>query len=177
MPRVRRGLQQKKNLHLKMTNMNNQNFTTTLLVDQTPEEVFNAVTNVRKWWSGYYAEEIEGNTEKLNDEFSFRAGGGAHYSKQKLVKVVPNKKIVWLVTDGELSFVENKNEWVGTKIIFEISKKGSKTQLLFTHEGLVPEIECYDSCSPAWSMYVQEMLLSLITGKSQDKKAKETTSK
>ena len=142
--------------------MSNQNFNVTLLVDQTPEEVFNAVTNVRKWWSGYYSEEIEGNTEKFNDEFSFRAGGGAHFSKQKLVEVIPNKKIVWLVTDSELSFVENKNEWIGTKIIFEISKKESKTQLTFTHEGLVPEFECCDSCSPAWTQYLQNKLLPLI---------------
>ena len=142
--------------------MSNQNFNVTLLVDQTPEEVFNAVTNVRKWWSGYYSEEIEGSTEKFNDEFSFRAGGGAHFSKQKLVEVIPNKKIVWLVTDSELSFVENKNEWIGTKIIFEISKKESKTQLTFTHEGLVPEFECYDSCSPAWTQYLQNKLLPLI---------------
>ena len=142
--------------------MNNKNFSVTLLVDQTPEEVFNAVTNVRKWWSGYYAEEFVGNTEKLNDEFSFTAAEGAHYSKQKLIEVIPGKKIVWLVTDSELSFVDNKNEWIGTKIIFEISKNGSKTQLTFTHEGLVPEFECYDSCSPAWTQYLQNKLLPLI---------------
>ena len=143
--------------------MNNQHFTTTLLVDQTAEEVFKAIKNVRAWWSGYYAEEIEGGTEKLNDEFSFRAGGGVHYSKQKLVEVIPNKKIVWLVTDSELSFLENTKEWIGTRIVFEISKKGSQTQLTFTHEGLVPEIECYDSCAPAWSQYLQNKLLPLIT--------------
>jgi hypothetical protein len=143
--------------------MTNQNFTVTLLADQTPEEVFNAVKNVRQWWSGYYSEEITGNTEKLHDEFSFRAGEGAHYSRQKLVEVVPGKKIVWLVTDSELSFLEKKNEWTGTKIIFEISKKGSKTQLVFTHEGLMPGIECYDSCAPAWTKYLQNKLLPLIT--------------
>ncbi len=143
--------------------MSNQNFTTTLLVDQTPEEVFNTVKNVRKWWTGYYAEEIKGNTENLNDEFTFRAGGGAHYTKQKLVEVVPNKKIVWLVTECELSFIEQKDEWVGTKIIFDISKKGDKTQLVFTHEGLIPQGECYDSCAPAWSQYLQNKLLPLIS--------------
>ena len=143
--------------------MNNQHFTTTLLVDQTVEEVFKAIKNVRAWWSGYYTEEIEGGTEKLNDEFSFRAGGGVHYSKQKLVEVIPNKKIVWLVTDSELSFLKNTKEWIGTRIVFEISKKGSQTQLTFTHEGLVPEIECYDSCAPAWSQYLQNKLLPLIT--------------
>ncbi len=142
--------------------MRNRNFSVTLLADQRPEEVFNAVTNVRKWWSGYYSEKIEGNTEKLNDEFSFRAGEGAHYSKQKLIEVIPGKKIVWLVTDSELSFIEKKDEWTGTRIVFDISEKGSKTQLVFTHEGLVPGIECYDSCSPAWTMYVQEKLLPLI---------------
>ena len=137
-------------------------FTLTLLTDQSSQEVFQAVNNVRDWWSGYYAEEIEGDTEKLNDEFSFRAGGGLHYSKQKLIEVIPNKKVVWLVTDSELSFLEKKDEWTGSKVIFEISKKGDKTQLVFTHEGLTPEIECYDSCAPAWTQYLHNKLLPII---------------
>ena len=143
--------------------MKNKNFTTTLIVDQTPEEVFNVVRNVRGWWSGYYSEEFEGNTEKLNDEFSFRAGGGAHYSRQKLIEVIPNKKIVWLVTDSKLDFLEKKDEWTGTKVVFDISAKANKTQLVFTHDGLMPEIECYNSCAPAWSQYLQNKLLPLIT--------------
>jgi len=143
--------------------MKNKNFTATLIVDQTPEEVFNAVRNVREWWSGYYSEDIKGDTEELNDEFSFRAGGGAHYSRQKLVEVIPNKKIVWLVTDSKLDFLEKKDEWTGTKVSFDISTKGNKTELAFTHEGLTPEIECYNSCAPAWSQYLQNKLLPLIT--------------
>src|SRR6516225_10146283 len=139
--------------------MKSSNFTTTLLVDQSPNDVFNAVNNVREWWSGFYSEEIVGSTEMLNDEFIFRAGEGAHYSKQKLVEVVPNKKVVWLVTESSLRFLRKKNEWTGTRIIFEISKKDSKTALQFTHEGLVREIECYESCSPAWTMYIQQKLL------------------
>lgn len=142
--------------------MKNKNFTTTLIVDQTPEEVFNVIRNVRGWWSGYYSEDIKGDTEKLNDEFSFRAGGGAHYSRQKLIEVIPDKKVVWLVTDSKLDFLENKDEWTGTKVIFDISTKVNKTQLVFTHEGLIPEIECYNSCAPAWSQYLQNKLLPLI---------------
>jgi hypothetical protein len=145
--------------------MTTPDFTVTLLADKTPEEVFNAVINVRKWWHGYYSEEIEGNTETLRDEFIFRAGNGIHYSKQKLIEVIPNKKIVWLITDSKLSFLENPREWTGTKIMFDISKKERKTQLVFTHEGLVPESECYASCSPAWTQYLQNKLLPLINRK------------
>jgi len=138
--------------------MKNQNFTTTLLVDQTPEEVFNAITNVRGWWS----EGIEGNTAQLNDEFVFEVKD-VHRSTQKLTEVIPGKKIVWHVTDSQLSFIKDKNEWTGTNVIFDISKKGDKTQLVFTHEGLVPGVECYDACSPAWTQYVQHSLVNLIT--------------
>ena len=143
--------------------MKTSDFTLTLLVDQSPKAVFNAIKNVRGWWSGLYSEEFEGSSDKLNDEFTFRAGEGVHYSKQKLIELIPGKKIAWLVTDSNLTFLENKNEWTGSKIIFEISKKGNKTQIRFTHEGLVPEAECYDSCAPAWTQYLKERLLNQIS--------------
>lgn len=143
--------------------MKTLDFTLTLLTDQPLQEVFQAITKVRSWWSGYYSEEFKGNAEQLNDEFSFRAGDGAHYSKQKIVEVIPNKKVVWLITESELSFLEKTDEWTGTKVIFEISKEGDKTQLVFTHQGLTPEAECYESCAPAWTQYVQNKLLPIIS--------------
>jgi activator of Hsp90 ATPase-like protein len=138
--------------------MDQHDFTTSFLVDQTPAEVFKAVTNVRGWWSVG----IEGDTEKLNDEFIYQVEG-VHYSKMKLIDVVPDERVVWLVKYNYLSFVKDKSEWTGTKVHFDISRQGDKTQLRFTHEGLVPEYECYEVCTPAWTNYVQGSLLPLIT--------------
>jgi hypothetical protein len=137
--------------------MLNQDFTTTLLVDGTPKEAFNAIRDVREWWSGLYSEKIEGSTEKVNDVFTFQAGNGAHYSKQKLVELFPDKKIVWLVTDSNLTFLKEKSEWIGTKISFEIAKENNKTKIVFTHLGLVPKIECYDGCSSTWPKYLVKL--------------------
>ncbi|HTF80366.1 MAG TPA: SRPBCC domain-containing protein [Cytophagales bacterium] len=138
-------------------------FTTTLTVDQSPAQVFDAVTNVRGWWS----EEIEGGTAKLHDEFSYHYED-LHICKMKLVEVVPNQKVVWLVLDNYFKFTKDINEWKGDKIVFEISEKDNKTHLTFTQLGLVPTYECYDICSNAWSNYVQSSLKNLITtGKGQ----------
>src|SRR5450432_4624752 len=103
--------------------MNYQNFTTALLVDQTREEVFNAINNVRRWWSA----EIEGGTEKLNDEFTYHYED-VHRCKMKLIEVIPGKKVVWLVTDNYFNFTKDKTEWKGTKISFDITKKDNETQ-------------------------------------------------
>ena len=144
--------------------MKNQDFTTTILVDQTPYEVFNAINNVAAWWHG----EVKGNTHKLNDEFTYRYAD-VHYSKQKLVEVTPGKKVVWLVTDSQLNFVENKTEWTGTQICFEITQHDKQTQMKFTHIGLVPVFECYKGCSGGWTQLIQKSLFSLITsGKGKD---------
>ena len=140
--------------------MKNQNFTTIISVDQSPEEVFKAINNVRGWWSG----EIEGDTDKLGAEFTYRYKD-VHRSKQKIIEFVPGKKVVWHVIDSRLSF-RKENEWTGTDIVFDISQREGKTEVRFTHIGLVPEYECYDACHQGWTHYIQNSLKSLIeTGK------------
>jgi hypothetical protein len=141
--------------------MSNQDFTTTILVDQTPKQAFDAINNVRGWWS----ENIDGGTEKLNDEFTYEVKD-LHRCTMKLTEVVPNEKVNWLVLDNYFSFVEDQEEWKGTKVSFDISKQGGKTQIRFAHVGLVPQFECYDICQNAWSDYINNSLRNLIaTGK------------
>lgn len=138
--------------------MENQDFTTTILVDQSPQEVFNAINNVCGWWS----ENIEGSTNKLNDRFLYHYKD-VHISKMEIVEFIPGKKVVWRVLDNHFNFTTDKSEWIGTKIIFEIAEKDGKTQLHFIHEGLVPQYECYQVCFDAWTSYIQGSLKNLIT--------------
>ena len=138
--------------------MTTSDFTTTIVVDQTPEEVFKAVNNVRGWWS----ESVEGTTDKLNEQFLYYYKD-VHISKMKIVEFVPNQKVAWLVLENHFNFIEDKTEWNGTMIFFEIFKKGDKTELRFTHEGLVPAYECYNVCRDAWTSYIQGSLKDLIT--------------
>lgn len=143
--------------------MTASDFNIILLVDQTPAEVFNAINNVRGWWS----ENIEGGTTRLNDEFTYQFKD-VHKCTMKLIEVIPDKKVVWLVLDNYFNFTEDKTEWTGTKIEFEISEKENKTQLHFTHRGLVPAYECYNICFDAWTHYINDSLRNLITtGKGQ----------
>ena len=61
-----------------------------------------------------------------------------------------------------MDFVEDKTEWTGTDITFDITPQGKGTQVRFRHVGLAPEVECFDTCSKAWNFYVGTSLRDLI---------------
>jgi hypothetical protein len=138
--------------------MSKEIYTTSFTVDQSPEEVFAAVNNVRGWWSG----EIDGNTDKPGAEFTYRYQD-LHRSTQMITEFVPGKKVVWHIADARIEFVKHKTKWNGTDVVFEIARKGNKTELRFTHVGLSPDFECYGKCAGAWGFYINESLKSLIT--------------
>lgn len=143
--------------------MNTPDFNTSIMVTQTPAEAFEAITNVRGWWS----EEIVGGTAKLNDVFNYHFKD-VHTCTIKLTEVIPGKKVTWHVLDNYFNFTKDNSEWKDTKVVFEISEVDNKTLVNVTHLGLVPEYECFDICSNAWTQYIRQSLFSLITtGKGQ----------
>ena len=138
--------------------MSKQDYTIMFTADQSPEEAFAAINNVRAWWEG----QIEGTTDVVGGVFTYRYGD-FHRSKQKVTELVPGKRIVWDVVEGGPMFVADKTEWKGTRIVFDIARKGSKTEVRFAHQGLTPRLECYESCTDAWGSIIRGSLRNLIS--------------
>jgi hypothetical protein len=132
-------------------------FTTAILVSATPQQAFDAINRPRDWWG----REIIGATDRLGEEWTYRYKD-MHFSKHRTTELVPGKRVVWDVLDSELSFLQDKSEWKGTKLVFDIAPNGDKTEVRFTHVGLHPEVECYEMCEPAWTGLIQDSLKALI---------------
>jgi hypothetical protein len=138
--------------------MTTKDYTISLTVDAPAKEVFKNINSAPKWWT----EVLDGKSEKLNDEFTVYFGD-VHVSTQKLVEFIADRKVVWLVTKSKLNFIKDKQEWTNTKISFEISEEDNKTQVRFTHFGLVPNVECYKDCTKGWDYYIKGSLYKLLT--------------
>jgi uncharacterized protein YndB with AHSA1/START domain len=139
---------------------NSRSYTATIEVPQPPGHVFECLTDVSKWWGG---KDLQGRTRLLDDEFTIRHGD-VHYSKQKLIEIIPGQRLVWLITESRLAWLEtDKQEWTGTRLVFEVTPKGGGAVVSFTHEGLVPEQECHSSCSQGWNLVIKDYLFNFIT--------------
>jgi hypothetical protein len=137
-----------------------QDFQASFTFAQTPGEVFDAVTNVRGWWS----EALEGDSLHQGDEFTYRHAD-IHYSRHRLVEVIPDQRMVWLTLDGSINFVDDKAEWNGTRVIFEVVESDGQTTLHFTHEGLTPQLDCFEGCSGGWRYYLESLQELIVNGK------------
>jgi uncharacterized protein YndB with AHSA1/START domain len=137
--------------------MSRSNLTYAFTVDQSPQQAYEAILNMRGWWS----QTITGDTRNLMDVMNYEVEG-VHKTRMQLVQLIPNQKVVWHVLENWLSFVEDKTEWVDTNLVFTISEKDGQTEVEFIHVGLTPSDECYDICLGAWGGYITNSLRQLI---------------
>jgi len=136
--------------------MSTKNFHTTLKVNAPPEEALKRISQVNQWW----AKKVKGKAEKLNDKFT--VDFGETFVDFQISELVPNKKVVWKVLDCNLHWIDNKKEWSGNEVVFEVTPGRSSTKIDFTHIGLVPSAECYEDCEVGWTSHLKESLVQLI---------------
>jgi uncharacterized protein YndB with AHSA1/START domain len=132
-------------------------FNTTFTVDRTPEEVFAAINAPQKWWN----ELIEGSADAVGDEFGFDMPG-VHTTRMRVTEARPGQRVVWHVLENHFSFVEDQDEWLGTDVVFDITPAAQGTTVSLTHVGLVPEFQCYEVCSGAWTHHINAGLRALL---------------
>ena len=136
--------------------MKTADFTCSITANITAEEAMKAISRVSHWW----AKDVTGSTEKLNDEFTVRFG--ETFVDFKITEFVPGSKIVWAVTNSYLPWLKDKTEWTNTRVIFELNADDNLTTINFTHLGLVPQVECYDTCVAGWAKYIPGSLQKLL---------------
>ncbi len=139
--------------------MKKRDFNCRITVNTTPQKAVEGILQVPRWWT----KDFTGSSREINDEFIIQHGD-AHYSKHKLIEIIPGKKLVWLITESNLNWLKyNRHEWTNTKTIFEIKAKGDLTVIEFTHQGLIPEMECYFRCIEGWDIVIKERLFDYLT--------------
>ncbi|GAB3065607.1 SRPBCC domain-containing protein [Intrasporangium mesophilum] len=135
------------------------NLTHTFSVDQSPHQVFDAITDVRAWWGN-----LVGDTHTVGAEWVYVVPD-IHYTKFRTTELIPGELVEWVCVDSYLSFPEDKHEWTGTTVRFEITQPdgpAGRTKLTFTHVGLSNDVECYDVCNTAWGQYILGSLRDLV---------------
>jgi Activator of Hsp90 ATPase homolog 1-like protein len=138
--------------------MENKNFNRSISVNINASEVIKKISKVTDWWGVTFS----GDSEKQNDKFIVKMSGDSFFNFT-VAELIPDKKVVWLVTDCNMPWYSDKKEWQNTKLIFDLSETNGVTTLNFTHQGLTPEIECYKACEPGWNHWITRSLLSYLT--------------
>lgn len=138
--------------------METKNFTSSISAKISAAEAIKRISNISGWWGITF----DGSAKKQNDQFMVKMGGDSFFSFT-VAELIPGKRIVWLITDCNMPWYQNKKEWANTKLIFDFSENSGVTNLNFTHEGLTPEVECYKDCAPGWTHWIETSLFSYLT--------------
>ena|ERR1700761_1647416 len=142
-----------------MTTTTIKDFSCSFNVNALAKETMKKISQVNLWW----AKKFKGKADKLNDEFSVYFGGPEDtFVDFKISEFIPGKKIVWLVTDCNLHWINDKKEWKNTEVIWTLIDKDGKTQVDFVHKGLNPESECYDSCEAGWTHHLKDSFIKFV---------------
>jgi hypothetical protein len=136
-----------------------KDFSYSFTVKASAKDAMKMISKVDLWW----AIKFKGKAAKLNDKFSVYFGGPKDtFVDFKISEVIPEKKIVWHVTDCNLHWINDKKEWKNNEVIWNLSEKEGKTTIDFVHKGMTPESECYESCKPGWTHHIKDSLVNLI---------------
>ncbi len=128
------------------------------ITKSSPEKVYQALTTgegLRGWWTQDTQGEFKVGGMIL---FRFKLKDGEGAIDMKVIELQSAKRVVWQVAGGP-------EDWIGTKIIWELRQEEGWTIVLFKHEGWKEAVEFMAHCSSKWATFILSLKALLETGK------------
>jgi len=138
--------------------MEQNNFSSSFTANITAAEAIDKISNIPDWWGVSFS----GSAKHQGDAFVIKMGNDSFFNCS-VTELIPGKRIVWLVTDCNMPWYTDKKEWTDTRMIFDLNEHGDSTDIVFTHEGITPDVECYADCAPGWTHWIKTSLASYLT--------------
>ena len=118
------------------------------------DDVYKALATLEglsAWWTS----DTQGES-KTGGVIRFRFGGRGFDTK--VLELDPARRVLWQVVDGP-------EEWLGTKIGFDLEQREDWTIVLFKHAGWKEPVEFMHHCSTKWGIFLLSLKSLLETGK------------
>ena len=123
-------------------------------VKASAEATYKALST-REGLAGWWTSDTRGQTHEGGIiEFHFGKG----HVDMKVVELAPQRQVMWQVVGGP-------DEWLGTKIAFELVPDNGKTKVLFKHQGWKQPTEFTHHCSTKWATFLVSLKALVETGK------------
>jgi len=128
-------------------------------IKSSVNEVYKALATregAAAWWTGNTQGESKvGGVLK----FTFSANGTEIGGfDMKVLELQPAKRVLWQVVEGP-------QEWIGTKISFDLKQSGEHAIVLFKHQSWKEPVEFMHHCSTKWAIYLMSLKSLVETGK------------
>ena len=118
------------------------------------DDVYEALTT-REGLSAWWTNDTQGEGEVGGVlQFRFAAGG----FDMKVLELHPSTRVLWEVVEGP-------EEWIGTRVSWELKQEGDYVIVLFKHQGWKEPGEFMHHCSTKWAIYLMSLKSLLETGK------------
>lgn len=121
----------------------------------SPDDAYKALATIEglsAWWT------VDTTGEsKTGGVVKFRFGELGGFD-MKVIELDPGKRVLWQVVDGP-------EEWIGTRVVFDLKQDGNYTIILFKHEGWKEPNEFMFHCSTKWASFLMSLKSLVETGK------------
>lgn len=137
-------------------------YSTEILISAKPESVYTAITkDIDKWWT-----ELSNQALQVGDQLVVRFEETTSWM-MTVSEALHGRSLVWKVAEAnhDLEDLTKKDEWKGTTIQWKIVQYETGSKVTLTHQGLVPELECFEICQAGWGYFLRSLKGYLETGK------------
>src|SRR5260370_31948360 len=140
--------------------MTAESYTRNIEIAASPAKVICALTmEIHKWWTT-----SADDASVIGKSATFRFGKS--YQTMLIKDLVPERRVVWDCVEHVHAnkALSVQDEWVGTRLIWKIEPASPGSRVTFVHQGLIPQLECYEICERGWDHYARSLKSYLETG-------------